>query len=134
MKHTLKLLIALVFALGFGIITSVTKNHILLNIAKWIEPVGTIWIGFLRMTILPLIVSLLVNSITGMSKMKSLGSLMKKTGLVFLALNIMMIAVTLLVVPPLLKLIPSSVNIPLSIKNEAGVISNEPLSFVNELL
>src|SRR4051812_23487829 len=46
----------------------------------------------------------------------------------------MMIAVTLLAVPPLLKLIPPSVKVPLSIKNDAGVISNEPLSFVNELL
>ena len=134
MKNTVRLLIALVVALGLGIITSITKNSVLLNVAKWIEPVGAIWIGFLRMTILPLVIGLLITAITGMSKKNNLGPLMKKTAVVFLALNLLMIVVTLLVVPPLLKLIPSSVTVPLSIKNDAGANNNTPLSFVNELL
>ncbi len=134
MKNTIKLMIALILALSLGIITSSTKNPILLNLVKWIEPVGAIWIGFLRMTILPLVIALLITAITGMGKTKSFGPLMKKTAIVFLALNFLMIAVTLLVVPPLLKLIPSSVAMPLSIKNDAGVNSNAPISFVKELL
>ncbi len=40
MKITVKLLIALILALVLGIITSITKSPVLLNLAKWIEPVG----------------------------------------------------------------------------------------------
>lgn len=134
MSNTIKLLVALILAFGVGIITSITKNPTLLNIAKWIEPIGVIWIGFLRMTILPLVIALLVTAITGLSMKTSVGSLMKKTGIVFLALNLLMIVVTLLVVPSLLKLIPSSIAVPVITKNDAAVITNAPLSFVNELL
>lgn len=134
MSNTLKLFVALILAFGVGIIASLTKNLILLNMARWIEPVGAIWIGLLRMTILPLVIALLVTAITGMSKNNSLGSLMKKTAIVFLALNLLMIVITLLVVPPLLKLIPASLTVSVHTKTAATVISNEPLSFVNELL
>jgi proton glutamate symport protein len=134
MKNNVRLLIALSLALCLGIITSISKNETLLTISKWIEPVGTIWIGFLRMTILPLVIALLINSITGMSKTKNLGPLIKKTFIVFLSINLLMIVVTLLVVPPLLKFIPAAVTVPLSMKNDAGANSNEPLSILKVLL
>lgn len=42
MKNTVKLLIAMVLALVLGVITSITKSPVLLNLAKWIELTDTI--------------------------------------------------------------------------------------------
>lgn len=134
MSHAVKLLLSLVFALGLGLITSATKNPTLLNIAKWIEPVGSIWIGFLRMTILPLVIALLINTMAATSMTRSFGPLIKKTILVFLALNLLMIIVTLLVVPPLLNLIPASATVPPEAKADLGENVNTPLSFVEQLI
>ncbi|MDQ4101036.1 MAG: dicarboxylate/amino acid:cation symporter, partial [Thermoproteota archaeon] len=134
MSNTVKLLFSLAFALGLGIITSVTKNSSLLTIAKWIEPVGAIWIGFLRMTILPLVVALLINTMAATNMTRSFAPLIKKTALVFLALNGLMIVVTLLVVPPLLNLIPSAATVPMGKKFDLGGNVNAPLSFVDQLI
>lgn len=133
MSNTLKLLFSLGIALGLGLITSVTKNPILLTIAKWIEPIGAIWIGFLRMTILPLVIALLINTMAATNITRSFAPLIKKTTLVFLALNGLMIIVTLLVVPPLLDLIPSGATVPVSTKIDLGA-TNTPLSFVDQLI
>lgn len=134
MSNTLKLLFSLGFALGLGLITSVTKNPVLINIAKWIEPVGAIWIGFLRMTILPLVIALLINTMASTSMTQSFAPLIKKTTLVFLALNGLMIIVTLLVVPPLLNLIPPVATVPVSTKIDLGVAGNAPLSFADQVI
>jgi Na+/H+-dicarboxylate symporter len=134
MSNTVKLLISLGFALGLGLITSVTKNPVLLDIAKWIEPVGAIWIGFLRMTILPLVIALLINTMAATNMTRGFAPLIKKTALVFLALNGLMIIVTLLVVPPLLNLIPSAATVPIVTKIDLGENVNAPLSFVDQLI
>ncbi len=134
MKNTVKLMIALILALSLGIITSSTKNTILLNLAKWIEPVGAIWIGFLRMTIIPLVIALLINTMAATNMTRSFAPLIKKTTLVFLALNLVMIIVTLLVVPPLLNLIPSEATVPIGAKTDLGGSANAPLSFVDQVI
>ncbi len=134
MTNTVKLLFSLGFALGLGLATSFTKNPVLLNIAKWIEPVGAIWIGFLRMTILPLVTALLINTMAATNMKRSFVPLIKKTTLVFLALNGLMIVVTLLVVPPLLALIPSGATVPIGTTTESEVNINAPLSFVEQLI
>jgi Na+/H+-dicarboxylate symporter len=134
MSTSVKLLLSLGFALSLGLITSATKNSALLTIAKWIEPVGAIWIGFLRMTILPLVIALLINTMAATNMTQTFAPLIKKTALVFLGLNLLMITTTLLVVPPLLNFIPSGATVPVDTKINLGENVNAPLSFVDQVI
>ena len=52
MSLTTRVLAALVAGLGLGILASTTGNAALTAIAGWIEPVGTLFINGIRMTVI----------------------------------------------------------------------------------
>src|SRR6186713_3088182 len=49
-------------------------------------PIGTIWINAIRMTVIPLVVSLLVTGVAGAADLRSVGRLGGRSLLTFLAL------------------------------------------------
>src|SRR5688572_17478914 len=77
MPLTVRLLVGLVAGLIGGMIISASESEALRAIPVYVEPVGTIWANAIRMTVIPLIVSLLVTSIAsdrrGTSTVASLG-------------------------------------------------------------
>ena len=60
MSLTTRVLIALVVGLGLGLLVSSSGNTALINAARWIEPLGTLFINAIRMTVIPLVVGSLV--------------------------------------------------------------------------
>jgi proton glutamate symport protein len=60
---TVRLLIGLVAGLILGNIVSASNVPALRAIPDYVEPIGTLWANAIRMTVIPLIVSLLVTSI-----------------------------------------------------------------------
>ena len=64
MSSTSRILIALVAGLAAGVVVSLSGQPALLRIALAAEPVGTLWVNAIRMTVIPLVVSLLVTGIT----------------------------------------------------------------------
>lgn len=65
------------------------------------EPVGTLWVSAIRMTVIPLVVSLLVTGIASMRDLRAVGRLGGGAFLLFLALLAGVTLFTALVAPPL---------------------------------
>lgn len=67
MSLTTRILIALVAGLVVGVFISWNQNATLLAGVSWIEPIGTLWVNAIRMTVIPLVVSLLVTGLASTS-------------------------------------------------------------------
>src|SRR4051812_22656793 len=86
MNENRRVLLALTLAIGIGILTAVTQNAQLLALAGGISPVGALWVGAIRMTVIPLVVSLLITGVASTADVKSVGRLGGRTVLVFVAM------------------------------------------------
>jgi len=56
---------SLVFGLIAGLLVVESRSADALRAVRWIEPVGTIWVNAIRMTVIPLIVASLIVAISG---------------------------------------------------------------------
>lgn len=70
-----RVLIALVAALGLGAVVASSGNPRLAAIVRWFEPVGTIWVNAIRMTLIPLVLSLLITGMASLSDLTQVGKL-----------------------------------------------------------
>lgn len=64
MSLTARLLIGLVAGLVVGVIVAAAGNSGLLRAVAVVEPLGTLWVNAIRMTVVPLVVALLITGIT----------------------------------------------------------------------
>jgi Na+/H+-dicarboxylate symporter len=97
MKESTRVLLALVVAIAAGAGIAATGNASLARAADAVAPLGTLWVNAIRMTVIPLVISLLITGVASAAEIKSIGRLGARTLLVFLAL----LAGTAIVVMPL---------------------------------
>lgn len=97
MNESRRVLIALGAAVAGGIGIAASGIAPLIHAADFIAPVGTLWVNAIRMTVIPLIASLLVVAVSSAADVKSIGRIGGRTLLVFFLL----LAGTALVVIPL---------------------------------
>jgi Na+/H+-dicarboxylate symporter len=64
MSLTTRVLLGLVLGLVLGILVAPAETGWAATAVAWIEPVGALWVNAIRMTVIPLIVSLLLGGIT----------------------------------------------------------------------
>ena len=64
MSLTTRVLLGLVLGLAVGVFLAPADAGAPAVIVAWIEPVGALWVNAIRMTVIPLVVSLLLGSIT----------------------------------------------------------------------
>src|SRR5215210_67960 len=98
------MLIALVAGLLAGIVAAVYRESggaVFLSVA---EPVGSIWVNALRMTLIPLVVSLLISVIGSVPDARSTGRLGLRAFLIFVIFLTATGMVSILVGPPLIAL------------------------------
>ena len=107
-----RVLLALVLALVVGLAGRVSGWPGMTAVADAVAPIGTVWVNAIRMTVIPLVVSLLVSGVAASAGVRELRAI----GLRLLAacggLMVLSSAVGLLVVPPLfawLDLDPSTI-------------------------
>jgi Na+/H+-dicarboxylate symporter len=96
MNERTRVLLALAAAIAGGIAIAISGSASLLRAADFLAPIGTLWVNAIRMTVIPLVVSLLITGVASASDIKSVGRLGGRTLLVFLLL----LAATALVVMP----------------------------------
>mgnify|MGYP002063937595 CR=1 FL=1 len=65
MSLTAKVLLGLVLGLAGGVFLAPAESGAPATIVAWIEPVGALWVNAIRMTVIPLVGSLLVVGIVG---------------------------------------------------------------------
>src|ERR1700730_431941 len=86
MKESMRVLAALMAGLAIGAAIAASGNATLLRVAGYIAPAGTIWVNAIRMTEIPLLVSLLIGAVASAADLRAAGSLGGRTMLVFIAL------------------------------------------------
>src|ERR1019366_8467028 len=106
MKESTRVLIALGAAVAGGTAISLSANAPLLSAADAIAPIGSLWVNAIRMTVIPLVVSLIITGIASASDVKAIGRLGGRTLVVFVLLLAGAAAVVIPLVPPLFSLLP----------------------------
>ena len=101
MNENTRVLIALVTAVGAGVAIAASGSPALAHAADFVAPLGTLWVNAIRMTVIPLVVSLLVVAVSSAGDIKSIGRIGGRTLLVFFLL----LAGTAIVIMPLASMI-----------------------------
>src|SRR5438034_1110752 len=107
MKESTRVLLALVAAVIAGAIIAATGNATLIRAADAIAPVGTLWVNAIRMTVIPLVVSLLITGVASAADIKAIGRIGGRTLLTFLLLLAGVAAVVMPFAPALFALLPA---------------------------
>ena len=106
MSLTTRILLALVAGLVAGVMATAFNDaggEMLIRLA---DPIGSLWVNALRMTLIPLIVSLLISVIASMPDTRSTGRLGLRAFVIFLVLLVATGVVSMLIGPPLVAMLP----------------------------
>jgi Na+/H+-dicarboxylate symporter len=83
MSFTARVLLGLVFGLATGIGVSLSSSPLLQRIPAIVEPIGTLFINAIRMTVIPLVVASLVVGVAGTRDARTVGRLGARSLLLF---------------------------------------------------
>jgi Na+/H+-dicarboxylate symporter len=103
---TVLALVAFVLGVSLGAAASATGAPLLAATVRALEPLGALWVNAIRMTIVPLVVSLLVTSVAGVADVRSVGRLGARTVALFLGLLTLSALVAALAGPALFEHTP----------------------------
>jgi proton glutamate symport protein len=106
MSLTTRVLIALLAGIGAGMAIASGGSPRLTSIALAIEPVGTLWINAIRMTVIPLVVGSLIVGITSAPDAKSIGRVGRGAIVFFVVTLFAAAAYAALIAPALINRIP----------------------------
>jgi Na+/H+-dicarboxylate symporter len=104
MSLTTRVVTALIAGLVLGIIVSAAGDARLMSAVTFIQPVGVLWVNAIRMTVVPLIFSLLVVSVASASSAAAVGRMGARTLGLFLVLLACSALIAVVVVPPIFSL------------------------------
>src|SRR5204862_8284195 len=79
MKESTRVLIALAAAVVLGIAVGASKNDGLLSAADFLGAFGALWVNAIRMTVIPLVVSVLVTGVASAADVSAIGRLGGRT-------------------------------------------------------
>jgi Na+/H+-dicarboxylate symporter len=106
MKDSTRVLISLGAAVAGGIAIGAYGGAPLLRVADAIAPIGTLWVNAIRMTVIPLVVSLIITGVASASEIKAIGRLGGRTLLVFGLLLVGTAIIVMPFAPALFSLLP----------------------------
>ncbi|MFL6583137.1 MAG: dicarboxylate/amino acid:cation symporter [Chthoniobacterales bacterium] len=107
MKESTRVLLALLAAIIVGLLVAASHSTALIHAADAVAPIGTLWVNAIRMTVIPLVVSLLITGLASVSDIRSIGRLGGRTLITFLLLLIGVAAVIVPVAPVIFALLPA---------------------------
>ena len=99
MKPANRVLVALAAAIVIGLAIATSGSGALLAATDWLVPVGSLWVGAIRMTVMPLVVSLVITGIAGASDESNMGRVGLRTVAVFLLLLLGLAAISVPLAP-----------------------------------
>ena len=86
MSEGTRVLVGLGAGLGLGLAIAASNNPALLHAADAVAPVGTLWVNAIRMTVIPLVVSLVITGVASASAVGTVGRIGGRTLAVFVAM------------------------------------------------
>lgn len=105
MKESTRVLVALGAGLGGGALIAASGNPALVRTADLIAPIGTLWVSAIRMTVIPLVVSLLITGVAGAADLRAIGRLGRRTLVVFVLMLTGLAAVMMPLIAPVFSLL-----------------------------
>jgi len=137
MKESTRVLLGLGLAVAGGIAIALSGNSALVRAADFIAPVGTLWVNAIRMTVIPLVISLVITAVASAADVRSVGRLGGRTLLVFL----MLLAAVAVIVMPLVygvfRFVPrhrAAIPLPAGAAEAAGQVTHgNPVTFATWL-
>jgi proton glutamate symport protein len=96
MSDGTRVLVGLGVGLGAGLAIAASHNPSLVGAADAIAPVGQLWVNAIRMTVIPLVVSLVITGVASAAQTGAIGRMGVRTLVVFVA---MLTAAAILAVP-----------------------------------
>ena len=110
MSLTLQVVLALVLGLAAGAGVSASGSASLASLVGIVEPVGTIFVNAIRMTVVPLVVASLIVGVNAAPDGRTVGRLGGRTLLIFVVILTAAGTFAVLLGPPLLSQLPIDVN------------------------
>lgn len=86
MSQATRIFIALILALVVGVVAAALAPERALVAADWVQPIGTMWLHALQMTIVPLVVSLLITGIAATAEAARASTLATRAFITFIVL------------------------------------------------
>jgi len=111
-KESRLVLLAVAAAIILGIVIAASHNDVLIRAADAVAPIGTLWVNAIRMTVIPLVISLLITAVASASDVKSIGRLGVRTLIVFVLLLVGTAIVVMPFGPALFRLLPQRLGAP----------------------
>jgi proton glutamate symport protein len=109
MRESTRVLVALIAAILLGTIIGVSESVPLTSAADAIAPLGTLWVNAIRMTVIPLVISLLITGVASASDVKAIGRIGGRTLLIFVLLSASVAAVVIPLAPAVFALLPQGI-------------------------
>jgi len=106
MSLTSRVLVSLAAGLAGGLAISVSSSPPLSAFADLGGSVGTLWVNAVRMTVIPLVVSLLIVSVASVADLNAIGRIGGSALLIFLVLLVGSAIFAALILPPLFAWLP----------------------------
>ncbi len=103
-----RVLYALLAGLVVGIAISLSGSPVLARVVSVVEPIGTLWVNAIRMTVVPLVVSLLITGVASTADSGAVGRLGARSFVTFLALIAIAAVFAVIVGPSLFRWLPVS--------------------------
>jgi proton glutamate symport protein len=105
-KESTRVLVALVAAIGVGALVAASGSKPLIAAADALAPVGTLWVNAIRMTVIPLVVSLLITGVASATDVGAIGRIGGRTLVVFILLSAAVAAIVIPLASALFALLP----------------------------
>jgi proton glutamate symport protein len=96
MKESTRVLVALAAAAVGGALIAASGSKPLIDAADALAPVGTLWVSAIRMTVIPLVVSLLITGVASATDVGGIGRIGGRTLLVF---GLLLAGIAAIVIP-----------------------------------
>ena len=125
-KAALRTLLGLVAGLAIGVVISATSSGGLRAFATAIEPIGTVWVNAIRMTVIPLVVSLLIATIAEEKDFRAVGRLGGRAVALYAVILSTVALLTFLAAPPLFSVMTIDATSAASLRGASAAAGTTP--------
>jgi Na+/H+-dicarboxylate symporter len=122
----LRTLLSLVAGLAIGVVISATSSSGLHAFATAIEPIGTVWVNAIRMTVIPLVVSLLIATIAEEKDVRAVGRLGGRAVALYAVILTTVALLTFLAAPPLFSVMSIDATSAASLRGASSAAGTTP--------
>lgn len=133
MRSAIYVLAALAAGFVLGSLAAASSSPLVLRLVGIVEPLGTLWINAIRMTVVPLVVSVLITGVATGVGSRSLGRLGGRALVTFALLLVAAGVVALVIAPPLLDRIPLTPDVVERLRASASTAASSTVTAVQQM-